>query len=224
MNIAIVPMKTTSSRVKNKNFRDLAGKPLWRWTVDKLLESQIFDKIFLSTDNLNLISDFENDIVTKIERPKSLCKSEVHTIEVVFSVLRNQKSISNQDNIYLLLPTSPFRSIDTLKKANQLLNQDINSVIAITQASKGSNSYRTINNDSFIINLPKDSSLHLQSTDANEYLVTGSLFASKYEHLILNKSFHQTGGYGLIVSEFEAIDINTELDFLTATVYAKENL
>ena len=37
------------------------------------------------------------------------------------------------------------------------------------------------------------------------------------------KCFFQEEGYGLIVSEFEAIDINTELDFLTATVYAKEN-
>lgn len=224
MNIAIVPMKTNSSRVKNKNFRDLAGRPLWRWTVDKILESEIFDKIFLSTDNLNLISDFEHDIVSKVERPKSLCKSEIHTIEVVFNVLKNEKSLSNKDNIYLLLPTSPFRSIDTLKKTNELLNQDINSVIAISKASKGSNSYRTINNNSRITNLPQDSSLHTQSTDKTEYLVTGSLFASKYEQLILNKSFHQKGGYGLVVSEFEAIDINTELDFLTATVYAKENL
>ncbi len=37
-NIAIVmPLKADSERVKGKNFRDLAGKPLYRWAMDKLL-------------------------------------------------------------------------------------------------------------------------------------------------------------------------------------------
>ena len=224
MNIAIVPMKSISKRVKNKNFRLLKDKALWRWTVDTIIESDLFDRIFLSTDNVNLIKDFNYENVEKIKRPEELCQPNIHAIDVVFHILNQLDNISDNDNVYLLLPTSPFRSVASLKKTNKLLNNNVKSVIAISRASKGSNSYRTLKKNSNIINLNNDENLHRQSSDYEEYIVTGSLFASKYKSLCINRSFHQKEGIGLIVSEFEAIDINTELDLLTASVYAKEKL
>ena len=217
-------MKSVSSRVKNKNFRNLKDKPLWRWTVDTAIESKLFDTIFLSTDNLDLIKDFNFINVKKIKRPKELCQPNIHAIDVVFNILNQIDNISDNDNIFLLLPTSPFRSVASLKKTYKLLENNAKSVIALSRASKGSNSYRTLKKNTNIINLNSDKNLHRQSSDYEEYVVTGSLFASKYKSLRLHRSFHQEEGIGIIVSEFEAIDINTELDLLTATVYAKEKL
>ena len=217
-------MKSFSSRVKNKNFRKLKDKPLWRWTVDTVIESKLFDTIFLSTDNLDLVKDFNYISVKKIKRPKELCQPNIHAIDVVFNILNQLDNISDNDNIFLLLPTSPFRSVASLKKTYKLLENNAKSVIAIARASKGSNSYRTLKKNTNIINLNPDINLHRQSSDYEEYVVTGSLFASKYKSLCLHRSFHQEEGIGIIVSEFEAIDINTELDLLTASVYAKEKL
>ena len=36
--VALLPMKAVSQRVKNKNFRQLHGKPLFRWILDALLK------------------------------------------------------------------------------------------------------------------------------------------------------------------------------------------
>lgn len=224
-NIGILPIKSNSNRVSNKNFRDLCGKPLWRWAFDTLIECKLFDHIYLSSDNLNLfeISYFEN--VSLFKRDKKLCQSNIHAIDVIFDILENKKNnFSEEDNIMMILPTSPFISKDSLIRTCDLIENSESAVIGIHKASKGSNSYRKIDKNNKLIGLPKFSDLHTQSSDVDEYIVTGSIFASRKSSLMKYKTFHQPNSYGLIVSEAESIDINTELDFITAITYAKNYL
>jgi CMP-N-acetylneuraminic acid synthetase len=48
--VALLPMKLHSARVPGKNFRNFAGKPLYRWTLDHLLALDEIDKIVINTD------------------------------------------------------------------------------------------------------------------------------------------------------------------------------
>jgi len=48
--VALVPMKGHSERVSGKNFRDFAGKPLFRWIVDTLLSLPEVDLVVINTD------------------------------------------------------------------------------------------------------------------------------------------------------------------------------
>ena len=48
--VALMPMKANSERVKGKNFRDLGGKPLFRWMLDTLLSIKEVDTIVINTD------------------------------------------------------------------------------------------------------------------------------------------------------------------------------
>ena len=48
--VALLPMKANSERVKGKNFRLFAGKPLFRWILDTLLTVHEIDKIVINTD------------------------------------------------------------------------------------------------------------------------------------------------------------------------------
>ena len=224
-NIGILPIKSNSKRLTNKNFRNLCGKPLWRWTFDILLESKLFDHIFLSSDDITLLDNPNLKNVSLVKREKNLCQSNVHAIEVVFDILKNHhEKTSEEENIMMILPTSPFRSKDTLIKTCELIKKNESSVIGIYKASKSSVSFRKIDKNNRILSFTKSSDLHIQSTDIDEYIVTGSIFASRKSSLLKYKSFHQPNSYGLIVSEAESIDINTELDFLTATAYAERYL
>ena len=55
--VALLPIKANSNRVKGKNFRDLAGRPLFRWILDTLLSVDLIDKIVINTDARNLLID-----------------------------------------------------------------------------------------------------------------------------------------------------------------------
>ncbi len=220
-NIAIVPLRTGSKRVPNKNFRNLEGKPLWKWTVDILQKSNLFEFIILSSENLNILKIDNYKNVRLHERREELSMDNIHTIDVVFDILENSDiSIKENDNIMLMLATSPFRKLETIKKTLKFLEEGESSVIGIKKASKGSNSYRTFKKGTNFLNLPDKNLLHLQSSDLEEYVVTGSIFASKYINLVRYKSFHQPESRGIIIDDEEAIDINTELDFFIASKYA----
>ncbi|MEM1381204.1 MAG: acylneuraminate cytidylyltransferase family protein [Pseudomonadota bacterium] len=54
---ALLPMKAHSARVTSKNFRDIAGKPLFRWILDTLLVSNAIDQVVINTDARSILSD-----------------------------------------------------------------------------------------------------------------------------------------------------------------------
>ena len=50
-NIAIIPARSGSKRIPDKNIMDFMGKPLIAHTIEAALESQIFDDVIVSTDS-----------------------------------------------------------------------------------------------------------------------------------------------------------------------------
>ena len=48
MNIAIIPARKNSKRIKNKNIKLFKGKPIIYWTIKYLKESKLFKEILFS--------------------------------------------------------------------------------------------------------------------------------------------------------------------------------
>ena len=55
--IALLPMKAHSERVSGKNFKSLAGKPLFKWILDSLLAVKEIDQIIINTDARDILAD-----------------------------------------------------------------------------------------------------------------------------------------------------------------------
>ena len=51
--VAIVPIKSQSKRVKNKNFKKINGKPLYKYLLDKLKFTN-FDEIYVDSDSIEI--------------------------------------------------------------------------------------------------------------------------------------------------------------------------
>ena len=51
MIIAVIPARGGSKRIVKKNITDFAGKPLIAWSIEKALNTKIFDKVIVSTDS-----------------------------------------------------------------------------------------------------------------------------------------------------------------------------
>ena len=50
-NLAIIPARSGSKRVKDKNIRPFQGRPLMAWAINLALESGMFDRVYVSTDS-----------------------------------------------------------------------------------------------------------------------------------------------------------------------------
>jgi CMP-N-acetylneuraminic acid synthetase len=69
-------MKANSERVKGKNFRDLAGKPLFKWILDSLLAVKEIDLVVINTDARHILAEnglVESDRVLIRDRKPELC-------------------------------------------------------------------------------------------------------------------------------------------------------
>lgn len=74
--VALLPMKANSERVKGKNFRSLAGKPLFQWILDSLLACSKIDLVVINTDAKSILIEnglLESDRVMIRERKPELC-------------------------------------------------------------------------------------------------------------------------------------------------------
>ena len=49
--IALIPARSGSKRVPDKNIKPLAGHPLMAYTIAAAIESRVFDRVMVSTDS-----------------------------------------------------------------------------------------------------------------------------------------------------------------------------
>jgi CMP-N-acetylneuraminic acid synthetase len=71
---ALVPMRHSSERVPGKNYRDLAGKPLYAHIIGTLLGCPEIAEVVVDTDSPVIIEGLKRDFpeVTVLERPEHL--------------------------------------------------------------------------------------------------------------------------------------------------------
>lgn len=72
--VALVPMRHHSQRVSGKNYRPLAGRPLYQHILDTLLSCPEIDQVVVDTDSPPLIEGLRQNYpqVQVIERPEHL--------------------------------------------------------------------------------------------------------------------------------------------------------
>ena len=77
MNIAIIPARSGSKRIKNKNIKLFCGKPIIYYSINEAKKSKIFQKIIVSTDSekIKKISEKYGAEVPFI-RPRNISRDE----------------------------------------------------------------------------------------------------------------------------------------------------
>lgn len=136
MNIfAFIPARSGSERIKDKNIYNLNGHPLLAYTIFTSAKAKIFKEIICITD-----SETYSSIAKKYGasvpglRPKSISTSTSHDyLWVDWALKKLSDKINDNDLIFILRPTSPLRTTNTLKRAlNQFLEyKDVDSLRAV---------------------------------------------------------------------------------------------
>ena len=120
--VAIIPARGGSRRIKRKNIKDFHGQPIIAYSIKTAIESGLFDRIIVSTDDPEIGAVGEKYGVEYLPREKSLCNDEVGTQTVMQAVLRQIEC----DVACCIYPCSP------LMKA-----RDLNIGIGILEDSPG---------------------------------------------------------------------------------------
>ena len=109
MNIAIIPAKINSRRIKKKNIKIFVEKPIIQYSVEAAKKSKIFDKIYVSTDSTK-ISNFSKKLgVEVIKRPLKLSANKVGILDVIkYSIIYLNTKKIKPSNVCCIFSTCPM--------------------------------------------------------------------------------------------------------------------
>lgn len=123
-NIAIIPARSGSKGLKDKNIKELNGKPLLWYTIQAAINSGCFDEVMVSTDSeLYASVAKENGASVPFLRSEEQSGDNAGSWGVVEEVLQKYETLGKEyDSVCLLQPTSPLRRTEDILAAYELLN------------------------------------------------------------------------------------------------------
>ena len=124
--LCLIPARSGSKGIKNKNLVKLKGKPLLYWTLNLAKKIKLFDKIVVSTDSKKIQNYAKkNNVESPFLRPKNISTDTTPMKDVVLHVLKYYKESNYFPTaVALLQPTSPYRKKSTLVKACKIFMRD----------------------------------------------------------------------------------------------------
>ncbi len=117
--VGLIPARSGSKRVKNKNIKPLAGHPVMAYTISAALESGIFGEVIVSTDS-EQFAEIARHYGASVPflRPDEYAgdrSPDIEWIEYTLGRLRDEGR--DYESFALLRPTSPFRKAETIQRA-----------------------------------------------------------------------------------------------------------
>lgn len=120
---AFIPARSGSKRIPKKNIQSFHGKALASWTLEYAQKSQLFDKIFVSTDIPELLtSEDEYPSVSFLERNKNLSGSHTTILEVLLHTAELQ-GWDDETVVVILQVTAPLRVSSDLTEGLKLFEK-----------------------------------------------------------------------------------------------------
>lgn len=215
MNIAIVPARSGSKRIKNKNIKKFLGKPIIFYTLKKLFKSKLFDKIIVSSNSkkiLNICSKKFN--IIRHLRNEKFSDDKSSTIDAINSCIKECK-LSSFDNVCCVYPCTPLLNIHDLKKTLSILYSNnkkfIVPVISFPHPIERALIFR--HNKLFPLNKKK---IELRGQQCQEtFHDSGQFYWAKVRTWLTSKSILlNSAGYAM--SQNDCIDINVPDDWKRA--------
>lgn len=222
--IAIIPARTNSKRIKNKNIKKFNGKPIVKYSLDNCKKSNLFSKIHVSTDSNKILKVVGKNYIDFL-RPKKLSGDKIPTFDVLkFVVNKYIKNKSNFDEIWCINACSPLININDLRKASEILKKNPNKIIISVTA------FNTPIEWAF----KKNSKNQLEPLNPGAYKKNSQNFKKKYfdtgDFICMNyklfKNLNKNTNldrlyYGLEIEKSRAIDIDELDDWKIAELFHK---
>lgn len=128
--LLVIPARSGSKRIKNKNFKKFKGKPIISYSILTAIKSKIFDTIVVSTDNKRYLNYLKNYNIDISFRSKNLSNDRTSIESVLRSILSEYEKYGKKfDEIWSLTPCSPLIKKEDLIKASVLLKKNNKKII-----------------------------------------------------------------------------------------------
>ena len=213
--LAVIPARAGSTRLKNKNFKDLGGIPLISHTINAVVDSGVFDEIVVSTDSPEIKKIAESHGLLVHNRPANHAGVKDTVLDAMIDFM---KGFTRHDIFAYFLPTCPFRTGVHIKEAYD--KWEINpytedACVSVTQIHEPPQLAMVKSHNHECIPVFDNLSAGITNSKyfKKYYKPNGGFYMAKWDWLLENKNFFAGTVYGYEMDKQSSLDINDELDF-----------
>ncbi len=218
--LAVIPARSGSKGLKDKNIRSLCGKPLLAYSIEAARASSLFDTIYVSTDSEKYaIIAKEHGAQVPFLRPESLAGDAASSWDVVKQALAAFEAEGRSfDEIALLQPTSPLRTAEDIRKAHGLLcEKEALAVIGVCPVEHSPLWSNTLPEDGDMRGFLRPEALQRPRQELPAYYrINGAMYFIKKECLEHLDKLYENKCFAYVMPQERSIDIDSALDFYLA--------
>lgn len=218
-----------SKGVKNKNIREVAGKPLIAHAIHCALASQYINEVVVSTDS-DSIASVANDFGARVlERPAELAGDKTpeldawrHAIMALPDVFGHSEQA--KQTLFISTPTTtPLRAPEDIDAAITRYHQgDCDVVFGITPSKRSPYLNMVTVNQSGMLEIASKGSIAVRRQDVPQlYDVTTSVYVTSSEYILAGKPLLGESTAYVKIPEARALDIDEEYDLYLADLLLK---
>ncbi|MCR5304115.1 MAG: acylneuraminate cytidylyltransferase family protein [Lachnospiraceae bacterium] len=224
-NIAIIPARSGSKGLPDKNIKPLNGIPLISYSIKTAIDSKCFEKVFVSTDSQKYADiSMEYGADASFLRSERTSSDSAGSWDVVREVLSEfEKRGHSYERIMLMQPTSPLRTAeDVINSFNLMEEKGACSIVGVTETDHSPIWCNTLPEDLSMESFRNEKYADMPRQALPKfYRVNGAIYLIKRSELDTDRML-KIKSYAYIMPRERSVDIDTELDFVIAEELMKK--
>ena len=217
-NIAVIPARSGSKGLPDKNIREINGKPLLAYTIEAALDSGCFDIVHVSTDSekyADIAREYGADV--PFLRSAELASDTANTWDAVREALSRYADMGKTfETVMLMQPTTPLRTGEDVRAAYRLMQEKkARSVIAVCEVDHSPLWCDTIPEDGNMKGFGRKDLAWVTRQELKPfYRVNGAIYLlTVTENTIADDDdIYENNCYALFMDRKKSIDIDCEDD------------
>ena len=210
--LGVIPARSGSKRIKNKNILKVHGRPLIDWTIKASLKSRYLNRTIVSTDSEKIAK-----IATELGgecpflRPIELASDDAKILDVIKYTVNK---LPHYKYLILLQPTSPMRNEIDIDKCIELFfsSSHTKSVASVCEYDpifqKPEDWNYVINSDGKLLHASCENLV----SQGKKFTINGAIYMVEIEWLLRTNKFISEETFPFKMSKSRSLDIDTDDD------------
>ena len=218
--LAIIPARGGSKGLPGKNVRELCGKPLIAWTIEKARESAFLDEVLVTTDSPG-IADVARRYGAAVPflRPDHLAGDHASTYDAIRHALNYYREAEGRefDYIVLLEPTSPLREDDDIDRMLSMLDAragDFDAILSVGEVHAHPSIIKRLVGERMEPFCPELVQSARRQDNVPAYFPFGVAYIAKTNVLLEENTFYTRRSTYFQIKRYQNYEIDDIYDFL----------
>lgn len=217
----IVPARGGSQRLKNKNIKELNGKPLIFYTIESLLNHKLISRVIFTSDSrqyCDLVEDKYGKEVTIEIRPAETATNTTKVVDELERLLLRRPEYFETEWFGMALPTAPLRDHQIVGEALKVFEKNPKPLFSCNEYDFPVQFAFRIEEDKNQNWSPvlEDSPMVTGNTRSQDieklYRPNGALYINSKQNFLDSKILYRNA-CAFEISPEASLDVDTELDF-----------